>query len=114
MTKIPFKNFYKQLIPKFSKMVKSVSKKVESKGIPYDLISYVLGIVALVEAFVSPVTGFVLSIIGLTFSRREASALSTKGKRLNTIALVVGALLLILTLVFYLFDFSSFAGTSGL
>jgi len=83
---------------------KKVSKKSEpsvKSSLPSNsgLISYILGIVAIVEAFVSPFAGVVLSIIGLVFSRGENSELSQRGKRLNTVALIIGIVLLILTII---------------
>ena len=94
-------------------MVKSVSEKVKSKDIPFASISYVLGIVALVEAFVSPAAGLVLSIIGLVFSKKDNSNLSLLGKRLNMIALIVSVVFLILAIVLYFVDLSAVAGTVG-
>ncbi len=73
------------------------------------LISYVLGIVAIVEAFVSPFAGLILSIIGLVFSKKENSEFSYKGKRLNIIALIVSIVVLALT-IFLAYNASSIIG----
>jgi len=54
-------------------MVAKTSSKEVKSGIPFGLISYVLGIVAIVEAFFSPFAGIVLSIIGIAFSKKENS-----------------------------------------
>jgi len=80
-------------------MVTKTSSKEVKSGIPFGLISYVLGIVAIVEAFFSPFAGIVLSIIGIAFSKKENSDFSRKGKKLNLIALIVGIIVLILTVL---------------
>ena len=77
-------------------MTKKVSKenKVISNA---GFISYILGIVSIVQAFFSPFTGIILSIIGLFFSSKENSDFSIKGKKLNTIALIIGIIVLGIT-----------------
>ena len=70
-----------------------------SKKDPFGLISYIVGIVAIVESFISPLAGMILAIVGIVLSKREISDLSRKGRRLNIIALIIGLVILILTLV---------------
>ncbi len=80
-------------------MVKrKISKKV-SREIPFGLISYIVGIFALVEAFISPFAGIIFSIIGLVFSNKENSVISSRGKRLSIIALIISIIILILTVL---------------
>ncbi len=90
-------------------MVKRKSSKKAFEEIPFGLISYTIGIIALVEAFLSPFVGIILSIIGIVFSNKENSPISSRGKRLGTIALVVGLILLIVT-IFVAYNTSSIFG----
>ena len=92
-------------------VMKKSSKKVE-KDMPYALLSYVIGIVALVEAFISPLAGFVFAVVGLVFSGKDSSILALRGRKLSIIALGVSVLLLVFAIVFSFFDFSSILGTS--
>jgi len=81
---------------KVSKQVKVNMSSVQDLHV--GLIAYIIGIVAIVQAFVSPFSGIILSIIGLVFSKKEDSTFSNKGRTLNTIALIIGILVLILTI----------------
>jgi lysylphosphatidylglycerol synthetase-like protein (DUF2156 family) len=78
---------------------KAVRNSEENKKIDYGIVSFILGIVAIVEAFISPFTGVILSIIGLSFLNKTPIELRKKSKRLNIIALVIGAILVILSLI---------------
>ncbi|MCR4327382.1 MAG: hypothetical protein NUV46_02275 [Nanoarchaeota archaeon] len=96
------------VVKKVSKM--DLSRKKES-DLPYGLISYILGIVAIVEAIFSPFIGIIFAIIGLTLSRKEISSLALKAKKLNTIALIVGIVVLIIYLIFLVvFDANQIMG----
>lgn len=78
---------------------KKVSKKKEKINIsPQNngLISYIVGIVAIVQSLISPLSGVVLGIIGLSFSTKEKTRLSKKAKNLNIVAIVIGVLTFIL------------------
>jgi len=76
---------------------KTVKKESESlkENSNYGLISYILAIVAIVEAIISPMAGIILGIIGLSFSVKEKSKLALKSKKLNIIAIVLGVLLFV-------------------
>jgi uncharacterized membrane protein len=76
----------------------------------FGLIAYILGIVAVVEALVSPFAGIVLGIVGLVFSKKENSGLATKAKKLSIIALVIGVILFILSLILAYVDVYSLIG----
>ncbi|NCN86420.1 hypothetical protein GW932_01180 [archaeon] len=80
-------------------MVSKKTVKKESEGLKensnYGLISYILAIVAIVEAIISPMAGIILGIIGLSFSVKEKSKLALKSKKLNIIAIVLGVLLFV-------------------
>ena len=61
-------------------MAKKKSSKKENKGVPLELdksqknlIGYVLGIVSIVVAFLSPIGAVVFGIIGLTQSRSDST-----------------------------------------
>jgi len=73
--------------------------KMVNEKLNFGLIAYILGIVAVVEALVSPFAGIVLGIVGLVFSKKENSSLATKAKKLSIIALVIGVILFILSLI---------------
>lgn len=77
-------------------MAKKAVKKDSEKKVDYDLIAYIIGIVAIVQSFISPSSGLVLGIIGLVFSNRLNSEMSRKARKLNTIAIIVGAILFII------------------
>lgn len=77
-------------------MKKSGDKKDSS------MISYIVGIVSLVLAFFNPFPGLVLGIIGLVQSKKQKDALSKKGKKLNTIAIIVSILLIVASISIYL------------
>jgi uncharacterized membrane protein len=94
-------------------MAKKVSRKSvsnESGKIPYGLVSYIIGIVAIVEAFVSPFGGIILSIVGLVMIKKEDSELSIRGKKLNIVALVLGIIFLALTIVIAYTSLGNFLG----
>ena len=52
---------------------------------PFGLISYIIGIVAIVESFISPIAGMVLAVVGIVLSNKEDSNLSKKGKTINIV-----------------------------
>lgn len=56
--------------------------------------NYIIGIIALVLAVFSPVSGFVLGIVGLVRTGKNKDAMSKKARKLNVIAVVIGFILL--------------------
>jgi uncharacterized membrane protein len=73
-------------------------KSVDNK-VSFALVSYILGIVAIVEAIISPLAGVVFAIIGLVFAKKENSSLARRANKLNIIALVIGIIFLVLIFV---------------
>lgn len=74
------------------------NKMIEKKE-DLGLVSYILGIVSIVLAFFTPVAGLVFGIVGLVLSKKQKNAFSEKGKKLNTIGITIGIIVLILTVV---------------
>lgn len=74
-------------------------KESVREDINYPLVSYIIGIVAIVQAFISPLSGIILSIIGLILSKRSSSNLSKLGKKFNLIALIIGIVIFILSII---------------
>lgn len=83
-------------------VAKKVSKKVERKELPFSagLVAYIIGIIAIVEAIVSPMAGIILAIIGLTFAKRESSGIAAKARKFNLIALIIGIVIFVAILIF--------------
>lgn len=90
-------------------MVNKVTKK-EAKDVQsnYDLISYIIGIVAIVQAFITPAAGLILGIIGLTFSKKTRTELSKKAKNLNLTAIIIGALFLLIVIILTFLNMESY------
>ena len=84
--------------------------KMVKEKLNFGLIAYILGIVAVVEALVAPFAGIVLGIVALVFSKKENSDLATKAKKLSIIALVIGVVLFILSLIIAYADIYSLVG----
>src|SRR6056297_2784283 len=84
---------------------KPVKKEAIKKGFletsQKNLISYILGIVGVVMAFFSPIIGVILGIIGLSQTSKEKSRLQGMSKRLNIIAIIIGVVIFILTVVLF-------------
>lgn len=82
---------------------KKVTKKevVEKKTTSIDsgLISYILGIVAIVEAIVSPFAGLVLGIVGVAFSQKGSGVYAKRGKKMGIVAIVLGIIVFVLVLL---------------
>jgi len=58
-------------------------------------VGYIFGIIGLVMAFFIPFAGVVLGIIGLVQNRKEKGEFAKKAKILNILAIVVGVLIYI-------------------
>lgn len=78
-----------------------MAKKVviKKEDINFTLIAYILGIVAIVQAFISPVAGIAFAIIGIMFSKKQKDNVSKKAYKLNLIGLILGIIFLILVIV---------------
>lgn len=63
------------------------------------LSGYILSIVALVFAFVTPIAGLVLGIVGLIQTNKEKNPMAKKGKVMSIIAICVSIILLVIALL---------------
>ena len=61
---------------------------------------YFLGISSIIFAFLNPLSGAVLGILGLVIEKEEKNSFSIKGRKLSLIGLIFGVIFFILTLVF--------------
>jgi hypothetical protein len=61
-------------------------------------VSYILGIVSIISAFILPIAALISGIIGFLHSRKSARELSLKAKKLNIIGIILGAVLLAITI----------------
>ena len=79
-------------------MAKKVVKEQKKKlNLDFSFAAYLLGIIAVVDSFISPIAGVIFGIIGLVFSKKEKNEISRKAKILNIIGIVVGT-------IFFLFS----------
>jgi len=66
--------------------------------IDFSQISYIIGVLSIVFAFLSPFAGVILGIIGLIQSSKQKNILSKKAKKLNIIGIIVGVIILALAI----------------
>lgn len=59
-------------------------------------VAYVLGIISIVLAFVSPLAGLVIGIIGFNYGKKDKTPLSAKGKKLSKIGIIFSIIMLII------------------
>jgi len=69
----------------------------------FSKISYVFGIMSIVFAFFTPLAGLILGIIGFVQSKKQKTNLSKKAKKLNTIGIILSAILFIITIAVTLY-----------
>ena len=72
-------------------------KKEENFGV----VSYILGIISIVTAFLTSfgLGGIIFGIIGLVQSKKQKTDLSKKAKKLNTIGLILGIIMFVISLI---------------
>ncbi len=72
-------------------------KKEENFGV----VSYTLGIVSIVTALLTSfgLGGIIFGVIGLVQSKKQKTDLSKKAKKLNTIGLILGIIMFIISLI---------------
>jgi hypothetical protein len=68
-----------------------------NKKYDFGLISYILGIVSIVAAVFIPLFSIVLGIVGLVFSNKEKTDISTKGEKFNITGIIIGVIFLIIS-----------------
>ena len=76
--------------------------KIKREKLNFEIPAYVLGIIAIVQAFFSPIIAVVLSIIGLVFSYRQKTEFSRRARILNYVGLGISLLIIILGIIFYI------------
>jgi heme/copper-type cytochrome/quinol oxidase subunit 2 len=64
----------------------------------YGEVAYILGIVSLVFAFISPVAGLIIGIIGFSHGKKEKTALAERGKKLSRLAIIISIIILAITI----------------
>jgi len=66
-----------------------------------DIVSYILGIISIVMAFISSygLGGIIFGIIGIFYSKKQKTDLSRRAKKLSIIGLVIGIILFVFSLV---------------
>ncbi len=64
-------------------------------------IIYLFGIISIILAVVSPIAGIILGIVGIIIDNKEKKKdeLSKKGRKFCKIAIIVGIIFLILTII---------------
>ncbi len=60
---------------------------------------FIIGIVAIVLAIFNPIPGIILGIIGLVQSTKQKDIISKKAKKFNIIAIVLGVVIAVLSIV---------------
>jgi len=79
-----------------------------------DIVSYSFGILSIVMAFFQPLMGLIIGIIGFYQSKRVKSELSKKGKKLNTIGIVLSIIFLVIYISVSVYLAMKGIDTSGL
>lgn len=67
-----------------------------AEKIDFKSVSYVLGILSIVFAFISPMAGLILGIIGLVQAKKQKAQ---RAKRLNVIGIILSVIFLIISAV---------------
>jgi uncharacterized membrane protein len=79
---------------------KAVKKTVDKKtDINFPLVAYILGIVSIVQAFISPISGIAFAIIGLVFSKNKKDSVSKNAYKLNLIGLIIGMVFFVIVIL---------------
>ena len=72
--------------------------------IDFRSVSYVLGILSIVFAFVSPLAGLILGIIGMVQAKKQRAV---RAKRLNVIGIILSVIFLIISAVALIYTAAS-------
>ena len=70
---------------------------VDKKNLEY--IVYIFGIVSVVLAFVQPLAGFILGILGYNEAKKIDGSLAKKAKKYNKIGAILSGIFIILSLI---------------
>lgn len=58
--------------------------------------SYVLGIISIVFAFMQPVAGLILGVIGFKHAEKENGSIAKRAKQLNKTGIIISTILLLI------------------
>jgi len=83
-----------------------VNKEKIDLGIP----GYILGIISIIFGVITPVAGLITGIIGLSLSKKEKTELAKRGKKLNTIGIIVSIIVLVILIVSYIYSIKTNIG----
>ena len=61
-------------------------------------INYLIGVLSIAFALISPFAGLIVGIIGFNQSKKEKTELSLKAKKLNLIGIILGAILTVVSI----------------
>jgi len=61
--------------------------------------AYTLGILSIVLAFFQPLAGLIIGIVGVSFCKKQTSPLAKKARKLNTIGIVLGTIIFIVSII---------------
>lgn len=75
-----------------------------AEKIDFKSVSYVLGILSIVFAFISPMAGLILGIIGLVQAKKQKAL---RAKRLNIIGIILSVIFLIISAVVLIYSVAS-------
>ncbi len=75
-----------------------------AEKIDFKSVSYVLGILSIVFAFISPMAGLILGIIGLVQAKKQKAL---RAKRLNIIGIILSVIFLIISAVVLVYSVAS-------
>ena len=75
-----------------------------AEKIDFKSVSYVLGILSIVFAFISPMAGLILGIIGLVQAKKQKAQ---RAKRLNIIGIILSVIFLIISAVVLVYSVAS-------
>ncbi len=75
-----------------------------AEKIDFVSVSYVLGILSLVFAFVSPVAGLILGIIGFNQSKKHGVS---RAKRFNLVGIILSIIFLVISIVILYYSVNS-------
>lgn len=77
--------------------IKNAKLDMAKGGHDFSEVAYILGVISIVMAFVSPIGGIIFGILGIVYGNKQKSDLSMKGKTLSTIGLVLAVIMLIIS-----------------
>lgn len=62
----------------------------------FSVAAYTVGVISIVLAFIQPLAGLILGIVGIFLSRRQKTMLSKRAKTLSIIGLVISVIVFVI------------------